>query len=166
MVGRPRDQTAQRAPPHYSPGCHHHCSCQGPPGAGGGSGVRGCGWHHGVHGMKAAGQGQGSGPGLGCGYGVSWTCQDWGYGTWVRAAPGYCHPPPPSWYLSDRCCCWPTPRQAERSGGRGRLLTGVPHSPTSHRRHPGTTPALPISRPRKVRLLAGDHGVECGGCGI
>lgn len=107
MVGGPRDQAARRAPPHYCPGCLHHCPCWGPHGAGNGFGVRGCGWCLGVHGRRAEGPGLGSGPSLGCGYGAAWTCQGWGFGTWVRAAPGCCHPHPPSWHLSCSSCYWP-----------------------------------------------------------
>lgn len=109
MVGRPRGQAAQRAPPHYCPGCLHHGPCWGPHRAGDGSGVRGSGWCLGVRGKRVSRPGQGSGPSPGCDCGAAWTCQDWGFGTWARAAPGCCHPHPPSWYLS--ClCCWPTPR--------------------------------------------------------
>lgn len=110
LVGRPRGQEAQKAPPHYFPSCRYYCPYQGPPRAAGGSGVMGYGWYHGVHGMKAEGQDQGNGPGLDCGYGVSWTCQDWGCGTWVQAAPECCHPHPPSWCPRCLCCCWLTPR--------------------------------------------------------
>lgn len=109
MVGRPRSQAAQRSP-HYCSGCRHHCTCWGPRGPGCGSGVRGFGWCLGVHERWAAGQGLGSGPGPDCGYDAAWTCQGWGCGTWVRAAPGCCHPRPPSWHLYCLCCYWPTPR--------------------------------------------------------
>lgn len=130
MAGRPRDQAAQRVPPHYFPGYCHHCSYWGPPGAGDGSGARGCGWYHGGHEMKAEGRGQGSGPGPGYGYGVAWTCQGWGCGTWVQAAPGCCHPRPLSWHSSCLCCCWPTLRQAARSGGKaGHQGASLPNQP-------------------------------------
>lgn len=131
LVGRPRDQATQRAPLHYCPGCCHDCSCQEPPGTGGGSGVRGYGWHHGVHGMRAVGQDQGTWSVPGCGCGVAWTCQDWGCGIWVQGAPACCHPLPLSWCLSCLCCCWPTPRKAARSGGNaGHWGTLLPNPAT------------------------------------
>lgn len=105
-MGRPRVQAAQRAPPHYYLGCHCCDPCQGLPEAAGDSGVRDYGCHHGVHGMRDGEQDSGSGLGLGFDYGVSWTCQGWGCGTWVPAAPECCHPPLLSWCLSCLCCCW------------------------------------------------------------
>jgi hypothetical protein len=110
LVGKPRGQAAPKVLPHCCPGCRHHCPYWGPPGAAGDPGARGCGWHHGIHGMRAGGPAQGNGPGLGCDYGVAWTSQDWDCGTWVPEAQGCCHPPRPSWSPSCRRCCWPTPR--------------------------------------------------------
>ena len=83
---------------------------RGLPGAGGGSGARGFGWCPGAPGTRAAGQGWGSEPGLGSCCGAAWTCRGWGCGTWVPAAPGCCHPHPPSWRPSCLCCCWSAPR--------------------------------------------------------
>lgn len=110
MVGRPRPPAAQGSPPHCCPGCHHRRPLRGPPRAGGGSGARGFGWCPGAPGKRAAGRGWGSGPSLGSGCGAAWTCRGWGCGTWVPAAPGCCHPHPPSWCPSCLCCCWSAPR--------------------------------------------------------